>query len=668
MGTLTTVPLLIREAYAIVGMAISVLLLLLLKRQPERQREWAAGVLLGTATFFLYANVFVLAASRGTGTPLPNWLFPLSLHITLSIAAFTPSIIFFGWIVSPLFKEDPPIGRSLFVFSMATATLTTLVIWFAPSAWIAEEHRIHLISLNSVLVLLPGFHALLKQKLSARFRLYMAIVGASYLLSFTLLSLSVVVAGADPRGMQNLSVGGTSITLLQQICSLVGILGSFIFVARFRFADVFIKWSLRLGTLVILATVGAVGVERLSSYVAATGSTHSLLIEAVGLFVLICSAVAIVPVTDACVEHWVLHQTDLKGGLERIISGMLAIHSETELLPWIDQRLVDCLDLSMARTMFSKTLPETLLDDLRESGDVMELSNILSRSFFDELRNIEMLVPVAVDGHMRYVIALCPGLGRRTLLSGEVQFLRTVARQVGVHIHHLEGEAAARQQALRESLLRNQLTEAELRALRAQVNPHFLFNSLNTIADLIVTNPTNAERMTLRLASIFRHVLAQTDRQFMSLHEEFDFTRNYLQIEQERFGPRLTVSMSLDPSIAHENIPTLLLQPLVENALKHGLAPKGGKGLLQISARRHEALIELVIADNGIGWRDGQCPSLNLNKSSRHSGVGLANTAARLHTIYGDRASINIESAPLEGCRISITYPLEVPLYALSDH
>jgi two-component system LytT family sensor kinase len=154
----------------------------------------------------------------------------------------------------------------------------------------------------------------------------------------------------------------------------------------------------------------------------------------------------------------------------------------------------------------------------------------------------------------------------------------------------------------------------------------------------------------------------------MSLHEEFDFMRNYLQIEQERFGPRLTFNMSLDPSIAHEKIPTLLLQPLVENALKHGLAPKGGKGLLQISAQRHEASIELVVADNGIGWRDGQLPLLTLSKSARHSGVGLANTAARLHTIYGGRASINIESAPLEGCRISITYPLEVPLYALSDH
>jgi hypothetical protein len=228
MGTMTTAPLLIREVYAIVGMAISVLLLLLLKRQPERRREWAAGVLLGTAMFFLQASAFVSTALRGTGTPPHNWLFQLSLHIALSIAAFIPSIIFFGWMVSPIFKEGPPIGKSLFLFSMLTATLTTLLIWLAPSAWIAEEHRIHLISLSSVLILLPGFRALLKQKLSARFRLYMTIVGASYLLSFVL--LSVAVARTYPHGMQSLSAGGTSITLLQQICSLVGILGSFIFV------------------------------------------------------------------------------------------------------------------------------------------------------------------------------------------------------------------------------------------------------------------------------------------------------------------------------------------------------------------------------------------------------------------------------------------------------
>lgn len=271
-----------------------------------------------------------------------------------------------------------------------------------------------------------------------------------------------------------------------------------------------------------------------------------------------------------------------------------------------------------------------------------------------------------VDGDMRYVIAICAGSGRRTLLSGEVQFLRAVAQQFGVRVHRIEAEATARQQALRESLLRNQLTEAELRALRAQVNPHFLFNSLNTIADLIITNPANAERMTLRLATIFRHVLAQTDRQFTTLNEEFDFLRSYLQIEQERFGDRLNVSMRLDPALAHEMIPTLLLQPIVENAMKHGLASKGGKGLLQISATQQGNSIELLVSDNGIGYRNQQAYITRSGSSPSPVGVGLTNTATRLQTIYGNRASLNIESAPMEGCRVLISYPLQGTPYALS--
>ena len=657
---MTSVPLMLRELYAILGMITSVLLLLLLKRQPDRQREWAAGVLLATAIFLVFASAFASTVLTAAGALHHNWQFLLSNRITRSIAAFTPSILFFGWRVSPIFKKDPPIGTVLFRFSVASATLTTLFLWFGPSNWMTDNNRNQLALLNTLLVLLLGFRALLKHRLSPSLQLCMTITGAFYL-------LSLVIAIAHPRGVEGSSSVDLSLMLLQAISSLVGILGSFIFVARFRFADVFVKWSVRLVGLGILAGAGAIGVAHLPLYIATTGSS-ALLFDAVGLFVLISLAITLVSVTDGWVEHWVLHQADLKAQFEQISSHMLAIHSEPELLPVVDQHLIECFNLIMARTMPSTVLPKAVADDLFSLGDVMESSNMLSRLSRDELPNVELLVPVTVDGDIRYAIAICPGFGRRTLFSGEVQFLRTVARELGIRIHHLEGEAAAREQALRESLLRNQLTEAELRALRAQVNPHFLFNSLNTIADLIVTNPTNAERMTLRLASIFRHVLAQSDRQFMRLHEEFDFLRNYLQIEQERFGARLSVSMKLDPSIAHENIPTLLLQPLVENALKHGLAPKGGKGLLQISALRQGTSVELLVADNGIGWEDRHLPLATLNTSFRPSGVGLANTAARLQTIYGDRASLNIESAPMQGCRVSITYPLEVPLYALSDH
>lgn len=645
------VPLILREMYPVFGMAISVLFLLLLKRQPDRQRQWAAAVLLGAAIFLVFASILLSIALEAVGTSQHNWLFLLSSRITRSIAAYTPSVLFFGWRTSPIFKEDPPIRTSFFRFSLAAATLTTLVIWVGPYNWVAQRYQLFLLS--TLMVLLLGFCAVLKYKLSASLRLCMMITGA-----FTFFGIMIPIV--TPRGIEGSSTVDPSLMLLQEICSLVGILGSFIFVARFRFADVFVKWSVRLVALGLLSYVGVIGSAHLHSSVLPSGP-YAFLFDSVGSFALISLAVVLVPVTDEWVEHWVLHQTDLKGQLELISLRMLSIHSEPDLLLAVDEQLIKCLDLTMARTLPAGVLPKIVEDDLCSSGDVMESSNMLSRLSFNDIPHVDLLVPVSVDGHMRYAIAICSGFGRRTLFSGEVQFLRTAARHLGMRIHQLEGEEASREHALRESLLRSQLTEAELRALRAQVNPHFLFNSLNTIADLIVTNPTNAERMTLRLASIFRHVLAQSDRQFMSLHEEFDFLRNYLQIEQERFGPRLSVNMNLDPSIAHESIPTLLLQPLVENALKHGLAPKGGKGLLQISALRDEMSIELLVIDNGVGWLGEQAPQLISKAFPLRSRVGLANTAARLHTIYGDSASLNIESAPMQGCRISIRYPLQVP-------
>jgi two-component system LytT family sensor kinase len=643
------------------GMAMSLLLLLLLRRQSDRQAEWIAGVFLGISIFALYATLTVSEVATCLNLANQSWQYLLSARVSFSISAFFPSIILLGWKRSSIFKEGSPIGDGLFRWSLASASLTTGLLWLGPVTLITEWQIDRIVVVNGLLFLALGFRSLLRHKLSAQLRLCMVTTRAFY-------AVGLLLALATPSHVERPSLAYAALVLVQQLCILAGILGSFIFIARFRFADVFVKWSVRMAGLVGLATLGAIGLALLSGSKAGSVGGYIVLVNAAVLFALIGLAAAAGPIIDACAEHWLLQQTDLKGELEQIGSLMLAIDSERDLVVAIDKRLIDCLQLTMARTMPSDTFPEAVIERLRTFGDVMEPRGMASFSPTSELTSVEMLVPVMVNCGIRYAIAICIGEGRRTLLSGEVQFLRAVAQQFGVRIHNIEAEADSRQQALRESLLRNQLTEAELRALRAQVNPHFLFNSLNTIADLIVTNPTNAERMTLRLASVFRHVLAQTDRQFTTLSEEFDFLRNYLQIEQERFGDRLSVTMSLDPALAHEMIPTLLLQPIVENAMKHGLAPKGGKGLLQISAIRQGTSIELLVCDNGIGYRDRQAYIALSGSSPRPAGVGLTNTEARLQTIYGSRASLNIESAPMEGCRVLISYPLQGNLYALPHH
>ncbi len=232
-------------------------------------------------------------------------------------------------------------------------------------------------------------------------------------------------------------------------------------------------------------------------------------------------------------------------------------------------------------------------------------------------------------------------------MSSDVDYLRAIAALFGNRIDALARERDAIERQSREAVLLQQVTEAELRALRAQINPHFLFNSLNTVADLIVRDPVRAETMTLRLASIFRHVLAHSSRPMTTVREEIDFLRAYLYIEEARFGDRLRVEISVAPEAAGEEVPSLILQPLVENALKHGLGPKPGPGRLSVSVAVEGGLLRLRVEDDGVGpgqRRDSQ-------------GVGLTNVRERLTTLYQDRASVLMEAREGGGCQVTVRIP-----------
>jgi two-component system LytT family sensor kinase len=205
---------------------------------------------------------------------------------------------------------------------------------------------------------------------------------------------------------------------------------------------------------------------------------------------------------------------------------------------------------------------------------------------------------------------------------------------------------------VREERLRRLLTEAELKALRTKVDPHFLFNTLNAIADLISTNPAQAERMTERLAECFRYALATHSREFATLDEELNFARHYLDIEQVRFGDRLSIRLSRGDAAGNEAIPSLLLQPLLENAIRHGLAPMREGGRVSVSAHREGERLRLSVEDDGVG--------LSAGFASR-AGIGLRNVQDRLHTLYGNTAEFII-GARSGGRGTSVT--LVIPLHA----
>lgn len=187
---------------------------------------------------------------------------------------------------------------------------------------------------------------------------------------------------------------------------------------------------------------------------------------------------------------------------------------------------------------------------------------------------------------------------------------------------------------------------AELTVLRMQIQPHFLFNALNTVTALVREDPERAERMIARLSTLFRHTLDSAGAEEVPLVEELRIARLYLEIEEARFEDRLRVRWNVDPETYEARVPHLILQPLVENAVRHGIAPRAAEGTVEISAARENGALLLAVRDDGVG---GVPPEV--------TGVGLGNTRARLRQLYGARQSLEVEGAPGKGFAVRIRLP-----------
>lgn len=181
--------------------------------------------------------------------------------------------------------------------------------------------------------------------------------------------------------------------------------------------------------------------------------------------------------------------------------------------------------------------------------------------------------------------------------------------------------------------LQAQLVEARLNVLRTQLNPHFLFNTLNAIATLVDTDPRGVRRMIARLGDLLRHTLEETDEQEIPLVRETELLRRYLDIMAVRFQGGLETKIEIDPAISDALVPNLILQPLVENAFRHGLSGMEKGGRVEVRARRDGDDVLLTVRDNGPG------------PGSNESGVGITNTRARLEQLYGDNQSFALRAA-----------------------
>ncbi len=213
--------------------------------------------------------------------------------------------------------------------------------------------------------------------------------------------------------------------------------------------------------------------------------------------------------------------------------------------------------------------------------------------------------------------------------------------------HGIEYYRRYRERELQASELEKLLAEARLQALQAQLNPHFLFNTLNSISTLMHRDVEAADRMIVRLSELLRLALSTAGAQEVPLRDELEFLRRYLEIEQVRFGPRLSVDFHVAPDTLELAVPNLLLQPLLENAIKHGIAPRKAGGRIEVHARREGDRLHLTVADNGTGN----------SPSTRGSGLGLANTRARLEHLYGAQQHFAFGPRPEGGFAVQIVLP-----------
>ena len=237
---------------------------------------------------------------------------------------------------------------------------------------------------------------------------------------------------------------------------------------------------------------------------------------------------------------------------------------------------------------------------------------------------VQAVVPLRFSrGDARYLL-LGPREGGRRYLSEDFAVLARLKAAVVEQVEQLRGVQ-----------MQNLVSQAELKALQAQINPHFLFNSLNTLYGTIDRNNPEARRLVLNLSDVFRYLL-RSDRTFIEIEEELRIVRAYLEIEELRLGSKLRTELDVDESVLRAPIPLLSIQPLVENAVKHGVAARSGYGFVRLSIRQELEGVAISVSNSG------ECDTRILANSD--GGVGLANVRRRLALCYGEETRVEVKA------------------------
>ena len=335
-------------------------------------------------------------------------------------------------------------------------------------------------------------------------------------------------------------------------------------------------------------------------------------------------------------------------------------------LPWLSRSLSGGLDrLWFGREFTAVEAVKHLLGAMQpatsEATLIVEGERRLAEIFSTAIRirlDDEPLAATAISadaatpsgGRVRFVVS-GDATGRR-LLSEDLQMLRSLAGVFGFLLETTRLQQKRQEQELVAQELRLQTSRSELKALRAQINPHFLFNALNAIASLIHTNPGRADEAVEQLAEVFRYTLRRSESEWAPLDQELAFARAYLDVERARFGPRLSCGIDSDHLTPVPQVPSMLLQTLIENAVKHGVSQTRGPGRIDVTVRTGVDEVTVEVRDNGPG------PGVSPGLPRDGEGFGLRSVRERLAGHFGSRARLELVRDEVAGVTIArITMP-----------
>lgn len=642
--------LLIHTVGALAQIAVALLLvwtLVKLRREGQLPRGFLAVAV-------LISLLSLVRAVRLTWT----WFAPLA---PLWLNGLTIALLFFTMLVIPIvlsthYRAGAALERSKIISRIQWMMTLNALLGIASCCVAARKGELYLIPLLGCVVLVISVSLLLglasiTQNLQIRRRglaLFASLTCAGQIVVSANLFLGYVALDHRLPHIDLAAALVWSSASREGAMALIALGMVFIF-ANLRLSDVLIKQALKIYIWCVMPLCGWTAVTEVYSRFE-NRILHDAFLSLWALAFLAALTIytqALVRKSDEWVDRWVLQVPSFASAIQDFATRLRSINEAQRAYNIGEEVIHETLLIASVQMAPPAAIPWPSRQLLMNAEPFFPDSSLRSSLIFKP----DVVMPLLQDGVIQRWIALSQGVMRPPLTSGELGFVSKMAMLLQDRIEAIMGEEVRLERQRREASLREEIQDAELRALRAQINPHFLFNSLNTIADLSIVEPRKAEEMTLRLAAVFRYVLVNGDQQFTTVSEELEFMRSYLDIEEARFEERLKVEFSVEAAALERKIPTLLLQPLVENAIKHGISPRMQGGTVKISAKQISGGFQIIVADDGVGLS----PRYKQDASKPGAHIGLSNTERRLRVAYGDQASFTLRACPSGGTEAEIT-------------